>query len=112
MLSVLREGRTQSVAIRPTEPPGSLGLTILAEIAGLSVADESRRVIIDGVARGSRSAEVGLAPGDLIVGVNGVEVRSVRELNAELMKATERSSIVLSIARDRFIYNLTFPMGI
>jgi len=41
-----------------------------------------------------------------------VEVRSVRELNAELMKATERSSIVLSIARDRFIYNLTFPMGI
>jgi serine protease Do len=111
-LSILREGRSQSLTLRPAEPPGSLGLTILAEIAGLSVADESRRVVIDGVARGSRSAEVGLAPGDLIVGVNGVEVRSVRELNAELMKATERSSIVLSIARDRFIYNLTFPMGI
>jgi serine protease Do len=111
-LTLLRNGRSQSVTLRPAEPPGSLGLRILAEIAGLSVADESRRVVIDGVARGSRSAEVGLAPGDLIVGVNGVEVRSVRELNAELMKATERSSIVLSIARDRFIYNLTFPMGI
>ncbi|MGZ8867708.1 MAG: trypsin-like peptidase domain-containing protein [Thermoanaerobaculia bacterium] len=111
-LAVLRDGRSQNVSLRPAEPPGSLGLTILEEIAGLRVADEGRRVVIDGVARGSRSAEVGLAPGDLIVGVNGVEVRSVRELNDELMKATERSSIVLSIARDRFIYNLTFPMGI
>jgi serine protease Do len=111
-LAVLRDGSSQNVSFRPAEPPGSLGLTILEEIAGLRVADEGRRVIIDGVARGSRSAEVGLAPGDLIVGVNGVEVRSVRELNDELMKATERSSIVLSIARDRFIYNLTFPMGI
>ena len=96
----------------PAEPPGSLGLTILSEIAGLSVADEGRRVVIDSVARGSRGAEIGLATGDLVVGVNGVEVRSVRELNDELMKATERSSIVLSIARDRYIYNLTFPMGI
>ncbi len=111
-LSVFRDGRAQNVSVRPAEPPGSLGLTILNEIAGLSVADEGRRVVIDSVASGSRGAEIGLAPGDLVVGVNGVEVRSVRELNDELMKATERSSIVLSIARDRYIYNLTFPMGI
>ncbi|HET7705744.1 MAG TPA: trypsin-like peptidase domain-containing protein, partial [Thermoanaerobaculia bacterium] len=111
-LSVFRDGRNQNISLRPAEPPGSLGLTILSEIAGLSVADEGRRVVIDSVARGSRGAEIGLATGDLVVGVNGVEVRSVRELNDELMKATERSSIVLSIARDRYIYNLTFPMGI
>jgi hypothetical protein len=43
--------------------------------------------------------------------VNGTEVRSTSDLNNELTKAVERSSIVLSVARGRYIYNLTFPMG-
>jgi len=68
-------------------------------------------VIVDDVVRGSRSESIGLAQGDVIVGVNGTEVHSTRELNDELMKAAERSSIVLSVARDRYVYNLTFPMG-
>lgn len=111
-LSVFREGANRVVAVRPVDPPATLGLRILQEIAGLSVADQGRAVVVDEVARGSRSGEIGLAPGDIIVGVNGIEVRTTRELNDELAKAAERSSVVLSVARDRFIYNLTFPMGI
>jgi S1-C subfamily serine protease len=97
--------------VRPEDPPGNLGLRILEEVAGLRVADERRAVVIDQVLRNSRSAEVGLAQGDLIVGINGVEVSSTRELNTELIRGADRSSIVLSVARGRYIYNLTFPMG-
>ena len=86
-------------------------MRILEEVAGLRVADESRAVVVDGVVRGSRSESIGLAAGDVIVGVNGIEVHSTRELNDELAKASDRSSIVLSVARDRYVYNLTFPMG-
>ncbi|HKO00609.1 MAG TPA: PDZ domain-containing protein, partial [Thermoanaerobaculia bacterium] len=75
------------------------------------VADRSRSVYIDEVTRGSRSDSVGLAPGDVIVGINGAEVTTVKALNDALIQSAERSSIVLSIARDRYIYNLTFPMG-
>ena len=110
-LTIQREGTARAVAVSPVNPPGSLGLTILDQVAGLRVADSRGAVVIDQVVRGSRSEEIGLAPGDVIVGVNGVEVRSVRTLNDELMKATDRSSIVLSVARGRYIYNLTFPMG-
>jgi S1-C subfamily serine protease len=81
-------------------------------VAGLEVADERRAVVIDGIARDSRSAAIGLNTGDLIVGVNGAEVRSTQELNAEVMRGAERSSIVLSVQRGRYVYNLTFPMGI
>jgi hypothetical protein len=28
------------------------------------------------------------------------------------MKAADRSAIVLSVARGRYVYNLTFPMGV
>ncbi|HVS31639.1 MAG TPA: trypsin-like peptidase domain-containing protein [Thermoanaerobaculia bacterium] len=111
-LTILREGSSRAVQLRPADPPESLGIRILEEVAGLRVTDEARSVVIDEVVRGSRSERVGLARGDLIVGVNGVEVRSARAINDELIKAAERSSIVLSVARGRFIYNLTYPMGL
>ncbi|HXA20013.1 MAG TPA: trypsin-like peptidase domain-containing protein [Thermoanaerobaculia bacterium] len=111
-LTVARDGRTESISVRPSEAPGDLGLRILWEIAGLRVADRSRAVVIDEIARGSRSENIGLAQGDVIVGVNGVEVASVKDLNQALTQSAERSSVVLQVARGRYIYSLTFPMGV
>ncbi len=106
-----RDGATQSISVRPTEAPRDLGLRILWEIAGLRVIDQSGRVVIDEIARGSRSENIGLARGDVIVGVNGAEVASVKDLNSALTQSAERSSVVLQVARGRYIYSLTFPMG-
>ncbi|HKO55240.1 MAG TPA: trypsin-like peptidase domain-containing protein [Thermoanaerobaculia bacterium] len=111
-LSVTRNGSATRVSVRPGEPPSNLGLRVLEEIAGLRVRDAGNSVVTAEVARGSRSESIGLLPGDYIVGVNGAEVHSVADLNNELAKSVERSSIVLSVARDRYIYNLTFPMGL
>jgi serine protease Do len=111
-LSVVRDGSPRVIQVRPADPPANLGLRILEEIAGLRVADERRAVVIDEVIGGTRAAEVGLAAGDLIVGINGTEVKSTRDLNTELIRGADRSSIVLSVARGRFVYNLTFPMGV
>jgi serine protease Do len=110
-LTINRDGTTRTVNVRAAEPPGDLGLRILADVAGLRVADENRSVIVDEVLSRSRAAEVGLAPGDLIVGVNGTEVASTLALNTQLIAGAERSSIVLSVARGRYVYNVTFPMG-
>ncbi len=110
-ITFTRDGSARTTQIRPGEPPSSLGLRILEEVAGLRVADARRAVVVDAVLTGSRGDNIGLASGDVVVGINGVEVGSVRELNDELIKAADRSSIVLSVARGRYIYNLTFPMG-
>jgi len=109
-LTIAREGATRSINIRPAEPPSDLGLRVLWEIAGLRVGD-GRGVVIEEVSKGSRAENIGLAPGDSIVGINGTEVSSVNDLNRELTRSVERSSIVLSVARGRFVYNLTFPMA-
>ena len=111
-LTVARGGSTQSISVRPSEAPGDLGLRILHEIAGLRVIDQNRTVVIDEIARGSRSENIGLAQGDVIVGVNGTETASVKDLNHILTQSAERSSIVLQVARGRYIYSLTFPMGV
>jgi len=110
-LTVSRDGATQSISVRPSDAPRDLGLRILWEIAGLRVIDQSGTVVIDEVSRGSRSENIGLARGDVIVGVNGAEVASVKDLNQALTQSAERSSVVLQVARGRYIYSLTFPMG-
>jgi len=110
-LTVSRDGATQSISVRPSDAPRDLGLRILWEIAGLRVIDQSGTVVIDEIARGSRSENIGLARGDVIVGVNGTEIGSVKDLNQALTQSAERSSVVLQVARGRYIYSLTFPMG-
>jgi serine protease Do len=111
-VTVDRGGATRTMNLRAGDPPSALGLHILEEVAGLRVADESRTVVIDDVLPNSRAAQIGLAPGDVIVGANGTEVGSTRDLNTELMRSAERSSFVLLVQRGRYIYTLTFPMGI
>jgi serine protease Do len=110
-LTINRDGASRTVDVRGGDPPSDLGLKILEEVAGLRVADEHRAVVIDEVLNSSRGAQVGLAAGDLIVGVNGTEVADTRALNTQLIASAERSSIVLSVARGRYVYNVTFPMG-
>ena len=110
--SINRGGSSRDVQVRLADPPADLGLRMLREVAGLSVADERRSVVIDEVASGTRAAEIGLQPGDLIVAINGAEVTSTLEANTQLMRGAERSSIVLSVARGRYVYSLTFPMGL
>jgi len=106
-----RDGTPRTLSLKPTDPPSDLGLRILWEVAGLRVSD-NRAVAIDEVARGSRGESIGLQTGDYIVGVNGAEIANTKELNQQLTQAAERSSFVLSVQRGRYVYNLTFPMGV
>ena len=110
-LSVVRGGSSHTVTVRPVDPPRDLGLRMLWEVAGLRVI-ESRGVVISEVSSDSRGGRIGLAPGDTIVGVNGNPVASTDQLNDELKKSAERSSVVLDVARGRYIYSLTFPMAL
>ncbi|HKB80071.1 MAG TPA: trypsin-like peptidase domain-containing protein [Thermoanaerobaculia bacterium] len=110
-ITFLRNGSTHNLTLRPIDPPRDLGLRILWEIAGLRASALRGDVVIEEVQRGSRSANIGLQPGDAIVGVNGNQIQSLADLNNEITKSAERSSIVLDIARGRYIYSLTFPMA-
>jgi serine protease Do len=111
-VTVSRDGAGRTVSLHPTDPPNDLGLRILSEVAGLRVSNSRGAVVVDEVSRGSRGESVGLNSGDYIVGVNGTEVAGVKELNQQLTQAAERSSFVLSVQRGRYVYNLTFPMGV
>jgi S1-C subfamily serine protease len=110
-LSISRDGTEREITLTVIEPPAEAGLQILEAASGIVAREGANGVVIYDIRIGSRAEATGLAPGDPIVGVNGVELRSLDQLDDEILKGSDRSSIVLQIARGRFIYSLSFPLG-
>jgi S1-C subfamily serine protease len=115
-LTVMRGGATRNVTVHAAEPPRDLGMRILWDVAGLRIEEPNRLgephlIYIKEVARGSRSEQIGVRAGDLLVGVNGEGVRTIDDVSKALMNSAERSSIVLNIQHGGMVYGLTYPMG-
>lgn len=110
-LQIQRGSRSLTIEVKASETPSDLGLTVLREISGIEVEDSRRGIAVKRVTRGSRAESIGLVAGDLIVGINGQRIDTIEQLNQQVRHSLDRSSIVLSVARGRFIYTLTFPMG-
>jgi serine protease Do len=110
-LTVVRGSSTTHASVRAGDVPTNLGLRILADVAGIHVQANGGRLVVSDVTRGSRANKIGISSGDVIVGVSGVEVTSVKQLNDEVAKAVERSAFILDIAHGGTIYELTFPMS-
>jgi Do/DeqQ family serine protease len=111
-LTVTRGSSTTRPTVRAGDVPANLGLRILADVAGIHVTSSGGRLVVSDVSSASRAERIGITPGDLVVGVGGVEVTSVKDLNDEVTKAVERSAFILDIAHGGTIYDLTFPMGV
>jgi S1-C subfamily serine protease len=111
-LTVVRGSATTHATVRAGDVPTNLGLRILADVAGLRVTANGTRLVVSEVSSGSRAERIGITPGDLVVGVGGIQVTSVKELNDEVTKAVEHSAFILDIAHGGAIYDLTFPMAV
>ncbi|MGH8042880.1 MAG: Do family serine endopeptidase [Rudaea sp.] len=108
-LDLLRDGKPLRVQVRlgAEHVASAAGNSVDARLRGaeLSEADTRNRrdglagVRVDRVADGSRAQDNGLKPGDLIVGVNQVDVASLDELRGLL--ARNPRQVLLSVARGR-----------
>jgi S1-C subfamily serine protease len=58
----------------------------------------------------SPAAAKGLERGDVVLAVNNVKVRTLDDISKAVENAYSRSSLVLSVLRDPYVYNLTFGL--
>ena len=113
-IQLLREGKTVTVSahLSATHAATAVGAKVDARLGGaqLSEADDfvgSQSVTgvrVNRVAAGGRAANNGLKPGDLIVGVNQVDINSLSDLKSLLAQHSRRS--LLSIVRGQAVYFL------
>jgi serine protease DegQ len=108
-LKLLREGKalTVSAHVIAEELTSVDGGTLDPHLVGMKLAESSLRVrrqgiagvSIDGVSAGSHAANAGLKAGDLIVGVNQIEIGGLKDLRALL--ARHPRQVLLSVVRGR-----------
>jgi serine protease Do len=109
-LELAEGGRTREVTMRATRPPDDIGEQILARFVGIRLAERGKRLVVNRVAQGSRADDAGLAPGDVVLQVNGERVRSIAEVNRVVAREHTRSSLLLVIQRGPYAYQLPFPL--
>ena len=111
-LTIDRDGASRTVQVRPADPPADLGLRMLARSGGTARRRRApRRRHRRGRSRHARRRDRPPARRpDRRRQRRGSDVDA--RANTQLMRGAERSSIVLSVARGRYVYNLTFPMGL
>ena len=113
-IKLLREGRTMMVNAHLSATPSNtaVGAKIDSRLGGaqLSEADDLvggqtvSGVRVNRVAAGGSASDNGLKPGDLIVGVNQVDINSMADLKTLLAQHSHRA--LLSIVRAQAVYFL------
>jgi serine protease Do len=108
-LTVFRDGKSNNVTLTPIEFPPKLADELAWKRLGLKVKAGNGGQLIAAVRPGSNGARIGLAPGDVVVKVNGKAVASEGEWREALIAAREASSVLLLVKRGRTGYHVTLP---
>lgn len=82
-----------NTASRPSPSSPSFGVTL-----------DTRTLVVLGVQPGSIAAEIGLRPGDQLIGINGRRLRGIEDVQDFL--ETRPSSAILTVARNRRVANV------
>ena len=109
-IRVRREGVERTAQVTTERTPDDLGLEILRREIGLGFKETRGGLMVASVMGRSPAATKGLARGDAVLAVNNVKVRTLDDLSKAVEAGYSRSSLVLSVLREPYVYNLTFGL--
>jgi len=111
MRLVLRNaGAERTVTVQGAAPPPNLGVQILKDEIGMSVAAVRGGLRITVLDRDGAAARAGIDSGDFLLAVNGARVQSVDDVNRILQRDHNRTTVWMEVGRGRYAYTLTFPL--
>jgi len=105
-----RDGAERSARVTTERTPEDLGLDVLRRELGLAFKETRGGLMVASVLGRSPAAAKGLERGDVVLAVNNVKVRTLDDISRAVENAYSRSSLVLSVLREPYVYNLTFGM--
>jgi serine protease Do len=109
-VGVRRDGSEHVVRVTAERTPEDLGLEMLRRDIGLVLKESRGGLLVVSVANRSPAAGKGLARGDVVLAVNNGRVRSLDDLSKAVESGYGRPSLVLSVLREPYVYNITFGL--
>lgn len=110
-LVLKRNGKSVEKSLLLTGPPEDLGEQLFETAVGIIIRESYRSgLIISDVVEGSVADRYGITEGDLVTGINGARVETLKDVNQQMQKYVNDSSIILTVRRGYRGYYLKFPL--
>ena len=109
-VSVKSTAGERTVTVSGEAPPSDYGMRRLRAELGMTVRAGGNGLRISIVDPKGAAAKAGLESGDVLIALNGTEVRDAEEVNRVFARDQNRTTLVMEVARGRFAYTLTFPL--
>ena len=114
---IAKQDKTQTADASDADKGGSVGMALAAltgdERAALGVGQSTKGVVVAGVSAGSRAAESGVRPGDVIVQVSGAAVSTPDAVASRIHEAerAKKEAIPLLVSRNGTTYYIALELS-
>ena len=106
-----RDDGDQDVQVATAAFPDGQADELAWQLIGMKLTTDDDGLLIDRVRMGSTGARIGLRRGDRLVGIGGAPVRSVAEFRRRMIEVRGKRSVLLSVARGPYEYNVDVPLA-
>jgi serine protease Do len=110
-LGVRRDGGEEEVTLRATAFPAARAEELPWRLLGLEAGEDGDGLVVRRVRPGGPAARIGVERGDRLLGLGGVALRSLGELRRMMIELRAARSVLLSIGRGRYQYNVHVPLA-
>ena len=100
----------RTVTLQGEAPPPGVGTRLLQDALGLGLRSDGDQLRITIIDRNGVAAQAGLKSGDLLLSLNGSQVRSSEDVDRIFQRDLNKNSVLIEIGRGRFSYSLTLPL--
>jgi serine protease Do len=121
-LGFFRNGKRQQIRIKAAQFPPNLAIDLAFERLGFNVKELNRSLarkyrlkeeaglVIVAINKGSQAHSIGLAPGDIIKGINDLSVNTEEDFKKAIIRYRLKEKITVLIQRGWRVYSISFKM--
>jgi len=109
-LTLRRDGRDDQVQVAAATFPAARADQLAWQLLGLEAAADDDGLVVRRVRPGSPAARIGVQKGDRLLGLAGAPLRSVAELRRKMIEVRSARSVLLSVGRGPYQYNVNVPL--
>ena len=109
-LALKNSAGQRTVTLAGQTPPADYGERLLREELGISLRPARVGLRISIADPRAAAARAGLETGDLLLALNGTEVRGVDDVDRILSRDHSRTTLWMTVGRGSLQYTLTFPL--
>jgi serine protease Do len=105
-----REDGEDEVRLTIAEFPSARADELAWQRLGIAAAEDRNGLLVRRVRAGSPAARIGVEPGDRVLGLGGTPLETVAEFRRRMIELGGARSVLLSIGRGRYQYNVNVPL--